>query len=93
MDGTVSDLALFLVITFLAAAVFQPAGLAIFAMSALWIGVNGSLSADTLRLVVLGLPVLLMGTWLGLRQWTSRRDALSQARPHAVAASGVSLVF
>jgi len=47
--------------------VFQPVAVAIFAMSAFWLGVNGTISADTLRLMVLGLPVLLLGTWLGLK--------------------------
>ena len=48
-------------------AVFQPVGVAIFAMSAAWIGANGPVSADTVKLFLIGLPVLLAGTWLGLR--------------------------
>jgi uncharacterized membrane protein YfcA len=48
-------------------AVFQPVGVAIFAMSAAWLGTRGALSADTLRLFLLGLPALLAGTWLGLK--------------------------
>jgi uncharacterized membrane protein YfcA len=48
-------------------AVFQPVGVAIFAMSAAWIGANGAVSADTVKLFLIGLPVLLAGTWLGLR--------------------------
>jgi uncharacterized protein len=47
-------------------AVFQPVGVAIFAMSAAWIGAGGAVSADTVKLFLLGLPVLLLGTWLGL---------------------------
>jgi uncharacterized protein len=47
-------------------AVFQPVGVAIFAMSAAWIGAGGAVSADTVKLFFLGLPVLLLGTWLGL---------------------------
>lgn len=48
-------------------AVFQPVGVAIFAMSAAWLGAKGAASADTIRLFLLGLPILLAGTWLGLR--------------------------
>jgi uncharacterized membrane protein YfcA len=48
-------------------AVFQPVGVAIFAMAALWLGVGGAITPGTVWLFVLGLPVLLAGTWLGLR--------------------------
>ena len=46
-------------------AVFQPAAVAIFAMSALWLGATGSVSGDALKLFLIGLPVLLAGNWLG----------------------------
>ena len=48
-------------------AVFQPVGVAIFAMSAAWLGAKGAASAEVIRLFVIGLPVLLAGTWLGLK--------------------------
>jgi uncharacterized protein len=48
-------------------ATFQPVGVAIFAMSAVWLGGSGSVSADTAKLFLIGLPVLLAGTWTGLR--------------------------
>jgi uncharacterized protein len=48
-------------------ATFQPIGVAIFAMSGLWLGVNGSLTMDTAWFFVIGLPVLLAGTWVGLK--------------------------
>jgi uncharacterized protein len=48
-------------------AVFQPIGVAIFAMSAVWLGVEGAVNAETMRLFAIGLPVLLAGTWLGLK--------------------------
>jgi uncharacterized membrane protein YfcA len=48
-------------------AVFQPIGVAIFAMSGLWLGVNGAISTDTVWFFVIGLPALLAGTWLGLK--------------------------
>ena len=48
-------------------AVFQPVGVAIFAMTALLLGAGGAVAADTAWLFVLGLPVLLAGTWAGLK--------------------------
>ncbi len=48
-------------------ALFQPVAVAIFAMSALWLGGTHAVTAGTLKLLALGLPVLLAGTWLGLQ--------------------------
>jgi uncharacterized protein len=75
-------------------AVFQPVGVAIFAMSALWLGVGGAVSADTLRLFFLGLPVLLVGIWAGFKLYGSldetgfRRIVLI-----LLLVSGVALLF
>jgi uncharacterized membrane protein YfcA len=48
-------------------AVFQPVAVAIFVMSAAWLGVKGAMSAETLRLFLYGFPVLLAGTWFGMK--------------------------
>ena len=48
-------------------AIFQPIGVAIFAMSGLWLGINGAISIDTVWFFGIGLPALLAGTWLGLK--------------------------
>jgi hypothetical protein len=48
-------------------AVFQPVGVATFAMSAAWLGGQGSISREAMWLFVIALPVLLVGTWLGLK--------------------------
>lgn len=48
-------------------AVFQPAGVATFAMIALWLGGTGMVAPDTLTLFALGLPAVLAGTWAGLK--------------------------
>jgi uncharacterized protein len=47
--------------------VFQPVAVAIFLMSALWIGAKGAITADIVKLFLIGLPVLFAGTWLGLK--------------------------
>jgi hypothetical protein len=48
-------------------AVFQPVAVAIFLMSALWLGAKGKITAETAKLFMLGLPSLIAGTWLGLK--------------------------
>jgi uncharacterized membrane protein YfcA len=47
--------------------VFQPVAVAIFLMSAFWIGTSGAVTADTIKLFLIGLPALAAGTWLGLK--------------------------
>jgi uncharacterized membrane protein YfcA len=47
--------------------VFQPVGVATFALTGLWLGTGRAVSTDVIWLFLLGLPVLLAGTWLGLR--------------------------
>jgi uncharacterized membrane protein YfcA len=48
-------------------AVFQPVAVAIFLMSAAWLGLKGTVTSETAWLFVLGLPCLIAGTWLGLK--------------------------
>jgi uncharacterized membrane protein YfcA len=48
-------------------AVFQPVVVAIFAMTLLWFGGKGMLTTDIIRLFLLGLPPVVLGTWLGLK--------------------------
>jgi uncharacterized membrane protein YfcA len=48
-------------------AVFQPVAVGIFAMTALWIGFQGAWTAEITRLFLFGLPVLLAGSWIGLK--------------------------
>src|SRR3954466_6540859 len=75
-------------------AVFQPAAVAVFAMSALWLGVKGAVSADTIRLFLSGLPALLAGTWLGMKLY-GRLDEAAFRKVVLVLllASGVALMF
>jgi len=48
-------------------AVFQPTGVATFAMIAAWLGGAGMVAGDTLMLFAVGLPAVLAGTWAGLQ--------------------------
>jgi uncharacterized membrane protein YfcA len=56
-------------------AVFQPTGVSIFIGTALMLGGTGSISSDTVRLFLIGLPVLLIGSWLGLRLYGKLDEA------------------
>ncbi|HXO70846.1 MAG TPA: sulfite exporter TauE/SafE family protein [Bradyrhizobium sp.] len=75
-------------------AVFQPAAVAVFAMSAVWLGVKGAVSADILRLFLFGLPALLVGTWLGMKLY-GRLDEAAFRKVVLVLllASGVALML
>lgn len=74
--------------------VFQTVAVAIFAVTALWLGIEGAVAADTAWLAAIGLPALLAGTWAGLRLYGRLDDA---AFRHAVLAllalSGVALLW
>ena len=48
-------------------AVFQPLALASFAMITLLLGSSGAITPETITHFLTGLPVLLAGTWLGLK--------------------------
>ena len=75
-------------------AVFQPVGVAVFAMTALWLGASGVIPANTVWLFLIGLPVLLAGTWLGLRLY-GRLDEAGFRKTVLVLLilSGVALLF
>jgi uncharacterized membrane protein YfcA len=46
---------------------FQPVAVAIFVMSAAWLGGSNLISVDTIWLFLYGLPFLFAGTWLGMK--------------------------
>ena len=48
-------------------AVFQPVIITTSAMTAVWLGASGAATADTVKLFLLGLPMLLAGTWVGMK--------------------------
>ncbi len=75
-------------------AVFQPVAVAIFLMSALWLGAKGTVTAETAKLFALGLPCLIAGTWLGLKLF-GRIDEATFRKVVLVLllVSGVALMF
>ncbi|MGX9431527.1 MULTISPECIES: hypothetical protein [Bradyrhizobium] len=56
--------------------IFQPVAVTTFLMSALWLGGKGTVTSETVKLFVMGLPCLLIGTWLGLRLFVSIDEAM-----------------
>jgi uncharacterized membrane protein YfcA len=74
-------------------AVFQPVGVAVFLMAGSWLGGTGMIGGDTIRLFLLGLPALAIGTWAGLKLF-GRLDETKFRRLVLVLLllSGVSLV-
>jgi uncharacterized membrane protein YfcA len=74
-------------------AVFQPVAVAIFAMSALWIGARGAVTPEVIKLVLIGLPALLVGTWLGMKLFGRLDEATFRKIVLALLmASGVMLI-
>ena len=55
--------------------VFQPVAVATFLTSALWIGATGAITADIIKLFLIGLPALFAGTWLGLKLFGRLNEA------------------
>ncbi len=49
--------------------IFQPVAVAVFLMSAAWLGAKGTITAETAKLFVMGLPCVVAGTWLGLEMF------------------------
>jgi uncharacterized membrane protein YfcA len=56
-------------------AVFQPVLFLVLAMSAVSLAIAGALTAETIKLFVLGLPVLFAGIWSGLKLYGKLDDA------------------
>ncbi|HYC64846.1 MAG TPA: sulfite exporter TauE/SafE family protein [Reyranellaceae bacterium] len=75
-------------------AVFQPVGVALFVVVALWLGGTGTVDRASLELFLIGLPFVLVGTWLGLKLY-GRLDEAGFRRVVLIVLliSGVALVF
>jgi len=83
-------------------AIFQPVAVCIFLMSALWLGAKGTVTPETIKLFVIGLPFLLAGTWLGLRlfgridsvsRWRFIRGMGAQRSPHEATCPSIASRF
>jgi uncharacterized membrane protein YfcA len=56
-------------------AVFQPVVIAVFVMTLIWFGGTGHVTSVVLQLFVIGLPAVLVGTWLGFRLYGNLDEA------------------
>jgi uncharacterized protein len=75
-------------------AVFEPVTVFIFALSALWLGAKGTVTLETVKLFLTGLPFLIAGTWLGLQLFGRLNEAAFRKLVLTLLfASGVALVF
>jgi uncharacterized protein len=75
-------------------AIFQPVAVAIFLMSGLWLGAKGTVTADTIKFFVLGLPFVFAGTWLGLKLFGRIDEAMFRKIVLALLlASGAALLL
>ncbi len=74
--------------------VFQPVAVAVFVMSALWLGAKGAVTGETAKLFLVGLPALFIGTWAGVRLY-GRLDESSFRKVVLVLllGSGAMLIF
>src|SRR6516225_4326397 len=75
-------------------AVFQPVGVFVFLLTALFLGGTGTVAPGTLSLFLIGLPAVALGTWSGLKLF-GRSDETAFRRVVLVLllASGVALLL
>jgi uncharacterized protein len=57
-------------------AIFQPVAVRIFLMTLGWFGASGMVTTDTIRLFLIGLPAVLLGTWFGFKLYGRLDDAM-----------------
>jgi len=75
-------------------AVFQPAGVATFAMIAIWVGGTGMLTRATVTAFVIGFPAVLAGTWAGLKLYGKLDEgAFRKVVLTLLLLSGTTLIF
>jgi uncharacterized membrane protein YfcA len=56
-------------------AVFQPVGVAIFLLTIGWLAATRSVAQETIGLILLGLPAVLLGVWLGVKLYAGLNEA------------------
>ena len=75
-------------------AVFQPVGVFVFLLTAMFLGITGTIAPGTVSLFLAGLPAVALGTWTGLKlfgrldETTFRRIVLA-----LLLASGIALLL
>jgi uncharacterized membrane protein YfcA len=73
--------------------IFQPVGFAVFVMTAISLSIAGDVTAETIKLYLFGLPLVLAGTWTGLKLYGRFDDAgFRRIVLLLLLASGISLI-
>jgi uncharacterized membrane protein YfcA len=73
--------------------IFQPVGFAVFVMTAISLSIAGDVTAETVKLYLFGLPLVLAGTWTGLKLYGRFDDAgFRRIVLLLLLASGISLI-
>ncbi len=73
--------------------IFQPVVVAVFVMTLIWFGGGGVVNTETLRLFGIGLPAVIVGTWLGLKLYGRLDEATFRVVVLALLlASGLTLL-
>jgi uncharacterized membrane protein YfcA len=73
--------------------IFQPVGFAVFVMTAISLSIAGNVPAETVKLYLFGLPLVLAGTWTGLKLYGRFDDAgFRRIVLLLLLASGISLI-
>jgi uncharacterized protein len=73
--------------------IFQPVGFAVFVMSAISLSIAGDVAVETVKLYLFGLPLVLAGTWTGLKLYGRFNDAIFRRIVLLLLlASGISLI-
>jgi uncharacterized protein len=75
-------------------AVFQPVGVFVFLLTALFLGGTGTIAPGTLSLFLIGLPAVALGTWTGLKLFGRLNEtAFRRVVLVLLLASGVALLL
>jgi uncharacterized membrane protein YfcA len=74
-------------------AVFQPVGVFVFLLTALFLGGTGSIARGTLSLFLIGLPAVALGTWTGLKLFGRLNETAFRRVVLVLLASGIALLL
>jgi uncharacterized membrane protein YfcA len=74
-------------------AVFQPVGVFVFLLTALFLGGTGSIARGALSLFLIGLPAVALGTWTGLKRFGRLNETAFRRVVLVLLASGIALLL
>ena len=73
---------------------FQPVGVFVFLLTALFLDSTGTIAAGTLNLFLIGLPAVALGTWTGLKLFSRLNETgFRRVVLMLLLASGIALLL